>query len=114
MATKLVAGGGVRINGTPVTKAAIGVGVGDVLTFAQVRRIRVVRVLALGERRGPATEAAALYEDLAPEPKCDTLGAADHAENGVPAPGCAPDRDARRAARSIRRGGLRGPDGWNS
>ncbi|NJS39879.1 MAG: RNA-binding S4 domain-containing protein, partial [Rhodobacteraceae bacterium] len=29
-------------------------------------RIRVVRILALGLRRGPATEAQALYFDLEP------------------------------------------------
>jgi ribosome-associated heat shock protein Hsp15 len=38
--------------------------VGDVLTFPQGHQIRVVRVLALAERRGPATEAQALYCDL--------------------------------------------------
>jgi ribosome-associated heat shock protein Hsp15 len=37
-----------------------------VLTFALGARIRVVRVVATGARRGPAAEAQALYEDLAP------------------------------------------------
>ena len=37
------------------------------LTFPQASRIRVVRVVALATRRGPATEAQALYEDLTPE-----------------------------------------------
>lgn len=37
---------------------------GDVLTFAQARQVRVVRVLSLGERRGPAAEAQLLYEDV--------------------------------------------------
>jgi ribosome-associated heat shock protein Hsp15 len=37
-----------------------------VLTFPQARDIRVVRVVALGARRGPASEARTLYEDLAP------------------------------------------------
>jgi len=39
---------------------------GDVLTFPLGPHIRTVRVLALGERRGPAPEARTLYEDLAP------------------------------------------------
>ena len=39
---------------------------GDVLTFPQGQHIRVIKVLALGERRGPASEAQALYEDLVP------------------------------------------------
>lgn len=108
-----MSGGGVRVNGTPVGKAAATVAVGDVLTFAQARRIRVVRVLALGERRGPAAEAATLYEDLAPEPARGSVLSPNDVD-GRPAPGAAPDRNARRAAREIRRGGLHGPGGWNS
>ena len=56
--------GKVRINRMLVTKPHYKVRPGDVLTFAQGREIRVVRVLALGERRGPATEARTLYEDV--------------------------------------------------
>ena len=37
---------------------------GDVLTFPQGRIVRVVRVIDLGGRRGPASEAQTLYEDL--------------------------------------------------
>jgi ribosome-associated heat shock protein Hsp15 len=37
---------------------------GDTLTFPQGNRIRLIRVTALGHRRGPATEAQALYLDL--------------------------------------------------
>ena len=37
---------------------------GNVLTFAQGPRLRTVKVLALGARRGPPAEAAALFEDL--------------------------------------------------
>lgn len=40
--------------------------VGQVLTFAQGANIRVIKIVALGTRRGPASEAAALYEDLQP------------------------------------------------
>lgn len=66
LAARLCQGGGVRIGGAPVTKAHHAVKPGDVLTFSQGRHIRVVRVVALGLRRGPAPEAQALYEDLAP------------------------------------------------
>ncbi|KAJ55266.1 tRNA synthetase RNA-binding protein [Actibacterium mucosum KCTC 23349] len=67
LATKQVSGGHVRVNGTKVDKPATKVGPGDTLTFAQGREIRVVRVIALGERRGPAPEAQALYDDLTPK-----------------------------------------------
>ncbi len=64
LATKICRDGRVRINGTPTEKPAASLNVGDVLTFPQGSRIRVVRVLALAERRGPAKEAQALYQDL--------------------------------------------------
>jgi ribosome-associated heat shock protein Hsp15 len=51
----------------PVNKPHYRLRPGDVLTFPQGRTIRVVRVLALGTRRGPASEAQTLYEDLADE-----------------------------------------------
>lgn len=65
-AAKVCAGGQVRLGGAPVAKAHSLVKLGDVLTFSQGRHIRVVKVLALGTRRGPAPEAQALYEDLKP------------------------------------------------
>ena len=66
LAAKLCNDGGVRLSGAVVTKAHASVKPGDVLTFAQGRHIRVIKVVALGSRRGPAPEAQALYEDLAP------------------------------------------------
>lgn len=54
----------VRINQAVVKKAHHRVRPGDVLTFPQGRRVRVVRVLAIGARRGPASDAQSLYEDL--------------------------------------------------
>ena len=66
LAAKVCAGGQLRISGTKVAKASHPVRVGDVLTFTQGRRIRVVEIRALGERRGPAVEARLLYEDLSP------------------------------------------------
>lgn len=66
LAAKTVSGGHVRVNSEKIAKPARGVGAGDTLTFPQGRRIRVVRILALGERRGPAPEARELYDDLTP------------------------------------------------
>ena len=59
-------GGHLRINAQRCLKPAHGLAVGDVLTFPQGRRIRLIRVLSLSDRRGPAAEAVALYEDLDP------------------------------------------------
>jgi ribosome-associated heat shock protein Hsp15 len=66
LAAALVAEGRVRVNSERVTRPARAIGPGDVLTFPQGGAIRVVRVLAAGERRGPAAEAQGLYEDLSP------------------------------------------------
>ncbi len=66
LAGEVAASGRLRVNGTHVEKASHGVRPGDVLTFPQGRLIRVIRVEALGARRGPAVEAQALYSDLDP------------------------------------------------
>ncbi|WP_316014265.1 RNA-binding S4 domain-containing protein [Roseobacter sp. HKCCA0434] len=66
LAAKIVQGPGVRINGVRVSKPASPVRAGDVLTFAKDDHVRVIRVEGLGERRGPAPEAQALYTDLDP------------------------------------------------
>jgi ribosome-associated heat shock protein Hsp15 len=70
LAAKLVAEARFRINGNPTEKAHHAVRTGDVLTFPLGPHIRIVKVLALGVRRGPAPEARTLYEDLdPPQPK---------------------------------------------
>ncbi len=69
LAAKQVSSGHVRVNGTRAGKPAHGVAPGDVLTFAQARDIRVVEIVALGERRGPAPEAQALYIDRTEKPQ---------------------------------------------
>ncbi|MCI5096670.1 MAG: RNA-binding S4 domain-containing protein [Rhodobacteraceae bacterium] len=67
LAAKQVSGGHVRVNGSKTLKPAHSIGPGDVLTFAQGRDIRVVEVVALGTRRGPAPEAQQLYLDKTPQ-----------------------------------------------
>lgn len=66
LASRLCASGRLRLSGKVVTKAHQSVRPGDVLTFPQGPHVRVIRVVALGTRRGPAPEARALYEDLDP------------------------------------------------
>ena len=69
LATRLVTAGQVRVNSAKISKPAHMVRSGDTLTFAQARDIRVVRIVATGARRGPASEAQMLYEDLTPVPE---------------------------------------------
>ncbi|HEY2071810.1 MAG TPA: RNA-binding S4 domain-containing protein [Rhizomicrobium sp.] len=54
--------GHIRINGRRVEKASVEVRAGDLLTLPRGREVVVVRVIAFGERRGPASEAQMLYE----------------------------------------------------
>jgi ribosome-associated heat shock protein Hsp15 len=68
LAAKIVASGAVRLNGTRIAKSAVLVGHADVLTFTKGDTVWVVRVLEIGTRRGPASEAQSLYEDLSPPP----------------------------------------------
>lgn len=68
LAAEEIAAGHLRINGQKTLKPGHVLRVGDVLTFAQGGRIRLIRVAALGLRRGPATEAQALYVDLDASP----------------------------------------------
>lgn len=66
LAASKVLAGAVRINGTTTTKRASMIAPGDTLTFAMGDHVRVIRIEALGTRRGPAPEAQALYTDLSP------------------------------------------------
>jgi len=63
-AAALTAAGFVRLNGKRMTAASQLVRVGDVVTLALDRSVRVVRVEGLCEKRGSAPTARALYRDL--------------------------------------------------
>ncbi len=75
-AQEVCASGRIRVNGMLTAKAHQAVRPGDVLTFPLHAQIRIVRVLATAPRRGSATVARDLYEDLAP--------AADRAVGSAP------------------------------
>ena len=86
LAADRIAAGGVRLNGQPCRKPGQTVRPGDVGTAATPGKVRVLRVVASGERRGPATEAQALFEDLTDPP--DPAAAAADVD---PDPGAAAD-----------------------
>jgi ribosome-associated heat shock protein Hsp15 len=64
LATKFIEKSRCRLDGRTVDKPHASVSPDMVLTFALGPKVRVVRILALGERRGPASEARALYEEI--------------------------------------------------
>lgn len=66
LAQKLATSGRVRINREKTENAARPVKIGDVLTIALDSGVRVLRITGMATRRGPASEAQLLYQDLAP------------------------------------------------
>ncbi|WP_298985398.1 RNA-binding S4 domain-containing protein [uncultured Roseibium sp.] len=68
LAQKLATSGHIRVNKDKIASASKTVKPGDVLTIAQERRVLVLKIVALGKRRGPYEEARKLYEDLSPPP----------------------------------------------
>jgi ribosome-associated heat shock protein Hsp15 len=68
---ELVAQGSIRINRLPTAKPHAKLRVGDVLTIPVHGGVRVLRVVSLAPRRGPAVEACLLYADVTE----DTLSA---------------------------------------
>ena len=90
LAAKLVGSGKLRVNREIVRKPGATVKPGDVLTFAKGHDIRVIKVLALGERRGPASEAQMLYDDLSLPQRKIKPPAIDRPRGAVGRPGTTP------------------------
>ncbi|MED5565606.1 MAG: RNA-binding S4 domain-containing protein, partial [Pseudomonadota bacterium] len=65
-ANTYTAAGNVRVNGTRQTRSSARIRAGDMLTFALHGHVRVIEIIALSARRGPAVEARTLYHDHEP------------------------------------------------
>ena len=68
-AAALVEAGRVRINGARERAPSHAVKPGDVVTVGLDNSVRVLRVVGFAERRGDATAARVLYEDLQARPE---------------------------------------------
>ena len=66
IAKKLVLAGKIRVDGVKTSSPSLNIKPDDTLTITLPRRILVHRLLSVGTRRGPASEAQLLYEDLSP------------------------------------------------
>ena len=64
LAQAVIEAGHARIDGRRVDKPSEGVRVGSIVALPLGDRVRVLKVLALPVRRGPASEARACYEEL--------------------------------------------------
>lgn len=69
LASQFCLSGKARVNGQRIDKPSTLVGPGDVLTFVRRGTVFVVEVLALGDRRGPSSEAQTLYREVPEAPE---------------------------------------------
>ncbi len=82
LASKLCTSGKLRLNSQLICKGHATLKQGDVLTFPKENNVRVIKVVSIASRRGPARDAIKLYEDLEPpqlhdfKEKKKTLGVA--------------------------------------
>ena len=63
-AAALIEAGHVRINGVREKAPGHGIKAGDVLTIGLDRTVRILKVVGFAERRGDASAARVLYDDL--------------------------------------------------
>ena len=107
LAAKMIEDGQVRVNGQKTQQARRAIGPGDVLTIAlpqgHASPVRIVRLIACGTRRGPASAAQALYEDLTPPPPPREEAAIALARL-APSPGRRPTQHERAKLQTVKRG----------
>jgi ribosome-associated heat shock protein Hsp15 len=87
-AAALVDEGHVRLNGARVSANSQPVKLGDVVTVALDRTVRVIKVIGFAERRGDADAARRVCEDLTPkvEPVATTESAVGARDPGAGRP----------------------------
>jgi ribosome-associated heat shock protein Hsp15 len=76
-AARLMEEGQVRVDGVRALKPSRLVQPGNVVTATPSGRLRIVRVVAVGTRRGPTSAARALYEDLTPQVPLEAVSPQD-------------------------------------
>ena len=67
LAQKLVLSGNVRVDSKRISQPAFRVRPGMVLTINYAARLRILRILDPGRKRGNALEAAMIFADLSPQ-----------------------------------------------
>ena len=76
LAQTLIGRGKVRINRVRIEKTSHVVKSDDVVTISLGPNVRVLKIVAFGMRRGPASEASRLYLELTPRPEATKSGSA--------------------------------------
>ena len=83
-AAGLIEAGYVRINGVRVTAPGHATRLGDAVTVALDRTVRVLKVVAFSDRRGGAGDATATYHDLTSRPASKASAAAIDTHKTMP------------------------------
>jgi ribosome-associated heat shock protein Hsp15 len=102
LAASLVVDGKVRVNRERVSKPSQAVRAGDVVTVTVHARVRVLKVLGFGARRGPPAEARLLYEELSPAATPRIGGKAQNEAASVDPPAAREPRNGRPAPQEPR------------
>lgn len=76
LAQAIIGSGHVRVDGKRIEKSSELVRVGAIVALPIDGRVRILRVLSLPSRRGPAAEARACYDELVPKQAIDEIGSA--------------------------------------
>ena len=100
IAQVLARSGRIRVNRSKNDSASRLVKVGDLLTIRGERGVRVVKITAIGSRRGPAGEAEALYEQVIAVSANSGPGGSDKAPRAP-----RPDKRVRRRLAELKRSG---------
>lgn len=85
----LIERGKVRVNADKAGKASHWLKLGDAITISLGPNVRVIKVLGIASRRGPAAEAQTLYEELTPstdKTTCSVEAGGQKRVPGVPLP----------------------------
>ena len=101
LAAQLVLDGKVRINRVKTAKPSHVVRRGDVLTLAVRGRVQLLRVCEIGRRRGPASEAQLLYQQITQPNAKPSPQAGDPSTNPSAATEGRPSPRDRRLARRL-------------
>ncbi|MCQ0987986.1 RNA-binding S4 domain-containing protein [Jiella marina] len=105
LAQKLVQSGGVRVNRDKIDNPARQVRVGDTLTISYARAVRVLTIRQPGLRRGPAPEAATLYEEIVPATPDKDDNPSSRGPAAAPEAGAGrPSKKDRRALQRLKQG----------
>lgn len=84
LAQALIGRGKVRINRVRIEKTSHVVKSDDVVTISLGPNVRILKIVAFGMRRGPASEASRLYLELTPSPEATKSSSAGAEGNRAP------------------------------